>query len=172
VVVLDEPTNDVDPVRRRLLWDAVRQLARQGSAVLLVTHNVAEAERAVDRLAVLDAGRVVAEGTPSQLKAGLERGLRLELALEPGQPAPEAAAFLLRYQPNGSRAQAMVPADQAAAAIAWAQTLRECGTVGEFSLTPASLEDVYVDLVTPAASAPMVDHAPVVSRGMSHERAA
>ena len=148
VVILDEPTNDVDPVRRRLLWSAVRRLAAEGSAVLLVTHNVVEAEKAVDRLAVLDAGRVVAEGTPAVLKAGHEHELRLELSLEPGQSTPAPAPFVHRYQPNGSRALAIVPADQAAAALEWAQQLRAGEVIGEFSITPASLEDVYVDLVS------------------------
>ncbi len=148
VIVLDEPTNDVDPVRRRLLWDAVRALADEGNAVLLVTHNVVEAEKAVDRLAILDAGRVVAEGTPARLKAGLDRELRLDLSLEPGQQVPPAAPFVLRYQPNGSRARAIVEAEHAGEAIAWAQTLRAERAIGEFSLTPASLEDAYVGLVS------------------------
>ena len=69
VVILDEPTNDVDPLRRRLLWDQIRALGEQGCAVFLVTHNVMEAEKAVDRLAVIAAGRLIAEGTPSSLKA-------------------------------------------------------------------------------------------------------
>ncbi len=148
VIVLDEPTNDVDPVRRRLLWDAVRALADEGNCVLLVTHNVVEAEKAVDRLAILDAGRVVAEGTPARLKGGLEHELRLDLSLQPGQPAPQQPACVLRYEPSGSRARAIVEASQVAEAIDWAQALRAAKVVGEFSLTPASLEDVYVDLVT------------------------
>jgi ABC-2 type transport system ATP-binding protein len=69
VVILDEPTNDVDPLRRRLLWDQVRALGERGCAVFLVTHNVMEAEKSVDRLAVIAAGRLIAEGTPSSLKA-------------------------------------------------------------------------------------------------------
>jgi ABC-2 type transport system ATP-binding protein len=68
IVMLDEPTNDVDPVRRRLLWDQIRALGRAGSAVLLVTHNVLEAERSVERLAILHNGRILAEGTPAQLR--------------------------------------------------------------------------------------------------------
>ena len=148
VVILDEPTNDVDPVRRRLLWQAVRAVADDGSTVLLVTHNVFEAEKTVDRLAVMDHGRVVAEGSPAQLKAGLEQELRLELSLEPDQPAPAAAPFVLRYQPNGTRAQAVVRASHAAQAIDWAQTLRSAHVIGEYSLTPVSLEDIYVDLVS------------------------
>jgi ABC-2 type transport system ATP-binding protein len=63
VVILDEPTNDVDPLRRRLLWDQIRGLGEQGCAVFLVTHNVMEAERSVDRLAIIAAGRLIAEGT-------------------------------------------------------------------------------------------------------------
>jgi len=172
VVVLDEPTNDVDPVRRRLLWDAVRALADEGNTVLLVTHNVAEAERAVDRLAVLEAGRVVAEGTPAQLKAGLEHELRLDLTLEPGRAAPPPAPFVARYQPNGTRARAIVDASQAAAAIDWAQGLRTRQIVGEFSLTPASLEDVYVELVSTKPSDASVDVLPVSSEEVSHAHAA
>src|SRR5439155_11272610 len=68
VVILDEPTNDVDPLRRKLLWREVRALADAGSAVLLVTHNVLEAERCVDRLAIIDHGRAVGEGTPATMK--------------------------------------------------------------------------------------------------------
>ena len=63
IVILDEPTNDVDPLRRRLLWQEVRSLAERDSAVLLVTHNVLEAERAVDRIAIIDQGNVKGMGT-------------------------------------------------------------------------------------------------------------
>ena len=84
VVILDEPTNDVDPLRRRLLWEQVRELGTAGCAVLLVTHNVLEAEKSVDRLAVIDQGRVVADGTPASLKAADRSQLRLQVALAPG----------------------------------------------------------------------------------------
>lgn len=67
LVVLDEPTNDVDPVRRRLLWAEIRRIADEGAAVLLVTHNVREAETVVDRVTVLDHGRVLADETPAGL---------------------------------------------------------------------------------------------------------
>lgn len=64
LVILDEPTNDVDAARRRRLWDTVRRLGDDGAGVLLVTHNVVEAERVVDELVVLDRGEVVASGSP------------------------------------------------------------------------------------------------------------
>src|SRR3954471_7611699 len=88
VVVLDEPTNDVDPLRRRALWALIRRLADDGAAVLLVTHNVIEAERCVDRLAIVGGGRVLAQGEPAALKAQLGAPLRLECTLEPDVPAP------------------------------------------------------------------------------------
>lgn len=147
VVILDEPTNDVDPVRRRLLWEQVRAIADEGAAVLLVTHNVLEAERSVDRLAILDRGRVIAQGTPAELKSGIAQDLRLELVLEPGVAAPLPASFVRRYVPNGVRVIATVPASQAGEAVAWAQSLRRDGVAEEFSLAPASLEDVYIELI-------------------------
>src|SRR5512141_530521 len=88
LAILDEPTNDVDPGRRRHPWAQVRALADRGAAVLLVTHNVIEAERSVDRLAILDHGRVIVEGTPAELKASMADELRLELALEPAADRP------------------------------------------------------------------------------------
>ena len=147
VVILDEPTNDVDPIRRRLLWAQVRALADDGAAILLVTHNVVEAERAVDRLAILDHGRVVVEGSPAELKAGLADDLRLELVLEPGAEPPVMAPFARRSTLNGRRTLATVPAQFASEAAAWGQQLRRQRQIEEFSLAPATLEDVYVELV-------------------------
>ncbi len=103
LVILDEPTNDVDPVRRRLLWARVRSLADEGAAVLLVTHNVIEAERSVDRLAILDHGRVLTEGTPADLKAGIADDLRLELVLDPGSDAVETPQFTGPHTVMGNR---------------------------------------------------------------------
>ncbi len=171
VTMLDEPTNDVDPVRRRLLWDAVRALADKGNTVLLVTHNVVEAERAVDRLAVLDEGHVVAEGTPAQLKLGMERELRLDLTFEPGRAAPPPP-FVQRYVPQGLQTRAIVDSGDAAAAVEWAQSLRAAGAVVEFSLTPATLEDVYVDLVSPVSTDAPADAPRASSEEVSHARAA
>jgi ABC-2 type transport system ATP-binding protein len=147
LVILDEPTNDVDPVRRRLLWDQVRSLADEGSAVLLVTHNVIEAERSVDRLAILDHGRVLTEGTPAELKAGVDDGLRLELVLDPGAEPVETPDFTGSRTLTGNRIVASVPASAAGQAVMWANELARAGRIEEFSLTPATLEDAYVALV-------------------------
>jgi ABC-2 type transport system ATP-binding protein len=154
LVMLDEPTNDVDPVRRRLLWRAVRSLADEGAAVLLVTHNVIEAERSVDRLAILDAGRVIAEGTPAELKARLGAALRLELVLNPESDSAPVSPFGGSAVAVGNRLMVGVPADAAAAAVAWAESLERAGSVEEYTLGPATLEDVYVALVGGASPRP------------------
>ena len=154
LVILDEPTNDVDPVRRRHLWAQVRALADRGAAVLLVTHNVIEAERSVDRLAILDHGRVVVEGTPAELKASMADELRLDLALEPGADRPVVPAFASRSIPGGPRLLVTVPVASASEAAAWAAAERRAGRVEEFSLGPATLEDVYVALAGQAEVRP------------------
>ena len=147
LVMLDEPTNDVDPVRRRLLWQQVRALADDGAAVLLVTHNVIEAERSVDRLAILDAGRVIAEGTPAELKAVLGAELRLELVVDPRAAEMPVSPLGRSVVPVGNRLMVGVPMDAAGPAVAWAESLQRAGAVEEFTLGPATLEDVYVALV-------------------------
>jgi len=144
IVVLDEPTNDVDPLRRKLLWELVRALADGGSAVLLVTHNVLEAERCVDRLAILGSGRVLASGTAASLKTPLGGMLRLQLVLEPGASMPEHPTFLRQHSVAGRRVVGEMVAGDASSAIAWATGLRERRVVEEFSIGPATLEDVYV----------------------------
>jgi ABC-2 type transport system ATP-binding protein len=147
IVMLDEPTNDVDPVRRRLLWTQVRRLAEEGVAVLLVTHNVVEAERSVDRLAILDRGRVVVEGSPADLKATAADDLRLELAVDPTVGPPVLPAFASHVARVGHRIVATVPADAAGVAAAWAQAQQREGRIDSFGLAPSTLEDVYVALV-------------------------
>jgi ABC-2 type transport system ATP-binding protein len=69
LLFLDEPTTGFDPVARRQAWDTVRQLCADGMTVLLTTHYMDEAEQLADRVGVLAAGRLVAEGTPDELKA-------------------------------------------------------------------------------------------------------
>lgn len=145
LVILDEPTNDVDPVRRRLLWDQIRLLADAGSAVLLVTHNVREAERAVDRLAVLDHGHVIAEGTPAALVAGHGSSFVLEVSRVPGQRIEPPAGMSLT-QHDAVHASVAVSSDRTAQAVDWAAHALKDSAIERYELAPISLEDVYVHL--------------------------
>jgi len=146
VAILDEPTNDVDPLRRRLLWNELRRVRDEGVTVLLVTHNVMEAEKSVDRLAVIDSGRVVASGTPSALKVDERGRLRLQVMLPPGSDTPPLPEFVLRSAQSGHTLVAVVSEHDAAAAVDWAQGLLEDGSAEEYALGATTLEDVYIRL--------------------------
>jgi ABC-2 type transport system ATP-binding protein len=150
LVVLDEPTNDVDPVRRRLLWEQIRRLADAGAGVLLVTHNVREAERVVDSLVILDRGVVIEASTPAALTVSHRDTLVLELDTAPDEE--------LRWPPgivpgptDRLRATALVPSSRAAELVRWAGAQVAAGRAERYALAPASLEDVYIDLVGPGA---------------------
>ncbi len=81
VLFLDEPTTGLDPRSRRAVWDIVRDLSDDGITILLTTQYLEEADRLADRIALLDEGRIVAEGTPSELKRLVPGGhVRLQLA--------------------------------------------------------------------------------------------
>jgi ABC-2 type transport system ATP-binding protein len=80
VIFLDEPTTGLDPRSRQAMWDVVTELAREGATVFLTTQYLDEADRLADRVAVIDAGRLVAQGSANQLKAQLA-GQRLDLRL-------------------------------------------------------------------------------------------
>ena len=69
LIFLDEPTTGLDPQARHLMWERLRLLLRQGKTILLTTHFMDEAERLCDRLAIIDHGRMLAEGTPRALIA-------------------------------------------------------------------------------------------------------
>jgi len=144
ITILDEPTNDVDPFRRRLLWQQVRQLADQGSAVLLVTHNVLEAERSVDRLAIIDHGKVIGLGTPGSMKNGDGDYLRLELLLEPGAVLPQLPAYLSHTVNGGRRMIGKVAPQDVTQAALWANQLKAVQLIEEYAIGPATLEDVYI----------------------------
>jgi ABC-2 type transport system ATP-binding protein len=84
VLFLDEPTTGLDPASRLTVWDELRRINEQGTTVFLTTQYLEEADQLCDRLAIIDAGLIVAEGTPSELKADLRqsRGLAQEPTLD------------------------------------------------------------------------------------------
>ena len=93
VIFLDEPTTGLDPRSRRTMWESIRELVADGVTILLTTQYLDEADHLADRIAVLDHGRIVAEGTPEELKRRIPGG---HVRLQFGSPqALEAAADLL-----------------------------------------------------------------------------
>ena len=153
IVILDEPTNDVDPLRRRLLWEQIRQLGDAGVAVILVTHNVLEAEKSVDRLAIINDGRLIAEGTPSALKSADRGNLRLQVMMTPGEITPELPSFVGSDTRIGNNLVTVIAEDRASDGIQWAQSLMGHGVAEEYALGATTLEDVYVRMTGHASEA-------------------
>jgi ABC-2 type transport system ATP-binding protein len=149
VLVLDEPTTGLDPTARRAVWAAVeRRRAQFATTVVLVTHNVLEAETVLDRVAILDRGRVIASDTPGQLKALVDRDVRLELAWrhDPPDADPLVSSLRAKAVEHGRRWTVRLPADEARAALADLTSGPVFGALDDFTLSTPSLEDVYVTL--------------------------
>src|SRR3989441_1645017 len=87
VLFLDEPSAGLDPQTRLLLWEIVREYNQGGKTILLTTHNMEEADALCKRLAIIDHGRVIALGTPQELKAAVPGGYLLRLRLGVHSPA-------------------------------------------------------------------------------------
>jgi ABC-2 type transport system ATP-binding protein len=100
VLFLDEPTTGLDPNARAMTWDIVRGLAADGTTLLLTTQYLEEADQLASRIAVIDHGQVIAEGTPRELKASVG-GERLEITLAAGTDV-EAAVTAVKPYATGS----------------------------------------------------------------------
>ncbi|MEU6667425.1 ABC transporter ATP-binding protein [Streptomyces sp. NPDC046727] len=149
LLVLDEPTTGMDPVARRAVWAAVdRRRAEHGTTVLLVTHNVIEAETVLDRVAVLDQGRVIACDTPAGLKAQVAGEVRVELVWRERAPleVPEVAVLRERAVESGRRWTLRLAPEEARAVVATVTGGAAFAALDDFTLATPSLEDVYLAL--------------------------
>ncbi|MFG2296773.1 ABC transporter ATP-binding protein [Streptomyces sp. NPDC048603] len=149
LLVLDEPTTGMDPVARRAVWQAVdRRRAEHGTTVLLVTHNVIEAETVLDRVAVIDRGRVIACDTPAGLKAQVADEVRLELVWRSVPPldVPEVAGLRPLAAETGRKWVLRMGPDEARAAVAAVTSGPAFAALDDFTLATPSLEDVYLAL--------------------------
>ncbi|MFD2172063.1 ABC transporter ATP-binding protein [Tumebacillus lipolyticus] len=149
VLILDEPTNELDPERRRQLWDLLAEKnRREGTTILLVTHNVLEAEQVVDKVAVIDHGKLLAYDTVRKLKQQVDSRLRLELTVQ-SHAGDRLADMLASYgtidRPAEQKLRLFMEKDRAGEAL---QTvLSQAGEAcEEYRLVPPSLEDVYFTL--------------------------
>ena len=149
VLLLDEPTTGLDPVARRSVWAAIdRRRAEQGTTVVLVTHNVIEAETVLDRVAILDHGRVIACDTPGRLKAQVSDEVRLDLVWRHRPPAsdPTVAALAPRARVDGLRWSLRLDAASAREALGRLMTGATLEAIDDFTLATPTLEDVYLAL--------------------------
>ncbi|MCW2673733.1 MAG: transporter ATP-binding protein [Frankiales bacterium] len=143
LLVLDEPTAGLDVSARRRVWDALRTRRDRGATVVLVTHNVLEAEQVLDRVAVVDRGRVIACDTPGRLKALVSDDVRLELVWRAEAPEHPLRS---RALVDGRRWSLRLPAAEARDALAELTSGATLALLDDFTLATPTLEDVYVAL--------------------------
>ncbi|MFC6882063.1 ATP-binding cassette domain-containing protein [Actinomadura yumaensis] len=159
VLFLDEPTTGLDPRSRAEVWDAVRALAADGTTVLLTTQYLEEADRLAAGVSVVDHGRVVARGTPDELKSGVG-GDRLDLVLRDPAGLAEAARIVARLtgaEPDVDAAALRVGAPvagRAAALTGAVRALDEAGVaVADIGVRRPTLDEVFLRLTARPPSA-------------------
>ena len=153
VIFLDEPTTGLDPRSRRMMWDIVRELVADGVTVFLTTQYLEEADQLAGRIAVLDQGRLVAEGTPAELKRQIPGShVRLRFPDVPGStrrrgswtaPPADDAALTLRVPSDGGVKSVRVLLDRLD---------EQSIDVEEFSVHTPDLDDVFLALTGHAST--------------------
>ncbi len=153
VLFLDEPTIGIDPVGARELRSTISQLIEAGKTVLLTTHYMFEADELCDRIAVIASGRIVAEGSPKELKSRVSDGHVLEVevyGLDDRSVAAVRGVDGIRSVSVEARDQAQILAVRAASGAEVTQAVLRCldgATVGRVATREPTLEDAYVELV-------------------------
>jgi ABC-2 type transport system ATP-binding protein len=165
VLFLDEPTTGLDPRSRAVMWDIIRGLAAEGTTLLLTTQYLEEADQLADSIAVIDAGRAIANGTPDELKAAVG-GERIEITLASGADAGAAAAAIRPYAAGPARADAdarRVDAPVTAGGGVTTQVVRALDAAGiavdRIGVRRPSLDDVFLSLTGQAAGGPAAEEA-------------
>ena len=157
LLFLDEPTTGLDPRSRNQVWEIVRALVGTGTTVLLTTQNLEEADQLADRIAVINHGKIIAEGTSSELKASVGTGtLTVQLLNAADQ---STAAAILEQQlgvPIHNSTDGVTLSAQAKDSSIVAEALGELGKekigISDFALGRPSLDEVFLTLTGQSAS--------------------
>jgi ABC-2 type transport system ATP-binding protein len=162
LLLLDEPTTGLDPVSRREVWDAIRDLGTNGTSVLLTTHYLDEADELADQVIVIDHGAVVASGTLSRLKASIGQDV-IEVAVTEPAALGAVAQILERVTSNSARLEpggrhASVPAPGGPAELASVIGCLEQAAIAvdEIGLRRPTLDEVFLTLTDEAKISPAV----------------
>ena len=156
VLFLDEPTTGLDPRSRLALWDVIESLVDGGTTVLLTTQYLEEADRLADSISIIDAGRVIAEGTADQLKASVG-GQRVAVTVVDDAQVAAAREILQRYgtgpvATDGDRTVVAPVADGAAALARIMADAADAGiTLHDAGMRRPTLDDVFLQLTGHAA---------------------
>jgi ABC-2 type transport system ATP-binding protein len=152
VLFLDEPTTGLDPRSRLGMWDIIRELVREGATLLLTTQYLEEADALADEIAIIDSGKVIAQGTANELKAQVG-GERVELILADRSEVPKAVAALTSLataEPVVDEDTHMVTVQVEGGTRALADVVRELDTAGveaqDLAFRRPTLDEVFLSL--------------------------
>ncbi|MHB9864409.1 ATP-binding cassette domain-containing protein [Streptomyces sp. YIM S03343] len=155
VMFLDEPSVGLDPTSRLMLWDAIDRLVGEGTTLLLTTQYLEEADRLAQDIAVVDQGRIIAHGTPRELKNRTSRQ-HIEIVVERGEQIDGAAGTLARFSthaPDVDRARLLVSAPVEGGVRLLTEVVRALDGAGieisDISLRRPTLDEVFLALTEP-----------------------
>lgn len=159
VIILDEPTNDLDPARRIHIWEVIRQYNRErGTTVILVTHNIIEAERVIQRIGIMRSGKLIAIGRPGMLKTELNRQLRLEIVFSPDLP-PILPLENPPHEMIPGRWKLLIDPHAAPRYLEILNNTQNNDRIEDFQLSTPTLEDLYLSLIKTQSSEQPLEHA-------------
>lgn len=151
IIILDEPTNDVDPVRRRYLWQQIQQLKEQGKGVIQVTHNIAEAEKIVDWVVILHEGKILAKDTGKNILAAYNteldsHNMRFEYSTFTDSAELTLPVVVRNCTHQEYRHTCYIKEEDMEKVIIWARQSINTGDILDYSISETTLEDAYVTM--------------------------
>jgi ABC-2 type transport system ATP-binding protein len=151
LIFLDEPTTGLDPRTRGEMWDVIRSLANDGATILLTTQYLEEADQLADRLAIINHGRIISQGTPDELKTLLSE-TQFEITLEEMKEIDRAKQLIqaeiaqeAMVSPEGAKLTVKLADTKAMMKLLSSLTQQEID-VKEFSVRKPTLDEVFLEL--------------------------
>ena len=147
IILLDEPTNDIDPVRRKLVWQYMKKLAKEGHIILVVTHNLLEVEQYADRYILMDSGRIVREAPTSTFNNNFAASV-LSVNFDDFNDLENIPdAMERKFVKDEMEMVLTLSSEQIVDAIQWVLNLMKEGRILNYKLTSAILDVSYGGLV-------------------------
>lgn len=147
IILLDEPTNDVDPIRRKLIWQYMRKLAKEGHIILVVTHNLLEVEQYADRYILLNKGRMICNVSTTAISNNFVSNVMTVALYDTDELHDLPEVEFCEYKKEDMHLILTLSENQISGAIEWLMKLIKKGKVLNYKLTSATLEMQYKGMI-------------------------